>query len=1213
VSTRSPTDPSIGPAGTTRSAPEAPYRGLTPYAEQDASFFFGRESECDIVIANLMASRLTLLYGASGVGKTSLLRAGVTHSLQASSEANLARYGAPEFVVVYFNRWSGDPVQALIQSVRESVGSVLGDRADRAQIPAGPLTEVLHAWTSFLDADLLIILDQFEEYFIYHPDEQAGGSFAQTFVDAVNRADLRASFLVAIREDTLARLDRFKGRLPNLFDNYLRTRHLDMTAARAAIEKPLKAYNDLLPHAEPFRAEPDLVSTVLDEVQIGKVVLGAAGRGAVDQGGAIADPRVETPYLQLVLTRLWREEAASGSRTLRLETLRRLGGARRIVRTHLDEALAELSTEQQDVAARVFHHLVTPSGTKIAHTVSDLADYTELSEPAVASLLETLSSGEVRVLRRVAVAGREDDAPYEIFHDVLAQAILDWRARHIQARAAEARLAVTIQRGAERTRAAEERAHRYREWLRRGSVVAMVILILLLATIAVLARQAQQTALQGRRELRQGLRSSQLATQSLKDLSNDPVSSLRLAVEAFDAQPSPAAEYALRQAMSQSRVRTVLRGHRDSVLSAAYSPDGRHALTASMDSTLRIWDTASGDQVAQLELAAPARHFAGRPQFSRDGRLVLAATRAEPGEIYVWPWRQGGDPVVLRTPSTVNAAAFSPDADLVVSGHGDDTARVWDWRDTRPVTFGRPSKDVDVTSVAFAPDGRHVAAGDSLGTVRVWPVADPGAERTLPGHTGYVNQVEFSRDGATLATASDDGTARLHRWRTGAPATVLSGQGSGVYRLAFSPDGRRIATAGVDTTASVWDVAFGRMVAQLGGHLAEQYDISFSPDGRMVATASYDTSARVFEVATGQALAILRGRSGTVFTVQFAPDGRTLVTGNADGTARTWTVTSGLTLAGHRDLVNRATADGDGRFLVTASDDGTARVWDARTGRSLAVLREQGGAVNDASFDPDGERVVTAGTDAEGAGIARVWNWRSGTGKVLYRTWDSGVNSARFTGDGKLLVLTTNENAQIWDVRANRLRKKIGLSEAERAHNAFAVFTDASLSPDGRLVVTSHLDRAARLWDAATGTLVRSLAIPAGIVQSAEFDHSGRSIVTAGDDGIARVWDPATGKVVHSLVSPSGELRSASFSPDGGRVVAGSSSGTTLVSDVASERLLAAVQRHSGMINTARFTPDGRRIITASDDHTGRIYPCELCAPASDVLASARRQLARLS
>ena len=205
-------------------------------------------------------------------------------------------------------------------------------------------------------------------------------SFAVEFPRAVNRADLRVSFLITIREDALARLDRFKGRLPYLFDNYLRTRHLSIAAARAAIEEPLAAYNQLVSPPRPFTAEPELVQMVLDQVQIGRVALRAAGRGVVEQEASPASSiqRIETPYLQLVLTRLWQEEVATGSFTLRAGTLRQLGGAQQIVHTHLDEALGALSARQQDVAAAIFHHLVTPSGTKIAHTAPDLADYVQL-------------------------------------------------------------------------------------------------------------------------------------------------------------------------------------------------------------------------------------------------------------------------------------------------------------------------------------------------------------------------------------------------------------------------------------------------------------------------------------------------------------------------------------------------------------------------------------------------------------------------------------------------------------------------------------------------------------------------------------------------------------------------------------------------------------------------------------------------------------------
>jgi Cdc6-like AAA superfamily ATPase len=195
--------PDAPPAESLR-APESPYRGLTPYLEQDAPLFFGREDECDLVIDNMMASRLTLLYGASGVGKTSLLRAGVAHELLASSRRNIADYGSPEHVVVYFNRWSDDPMPELIRCIHESGTMFLDGLAKEPPITSASLAETIRAWTTTLESDLLIVLDQFEEYFLYDADDDSEGSFAVEFPVAVNRPDLRVSFLIAIREDALA-------------------------------------------------------------------------------------------------------------------------------------------------------------------------------------------------------------------------------------------------------------------------------------------------------------------------------------------------------------------------------------------------------------------------------------------------------------------------------------------------------------------------------------------------------------------------------------------------------------------------------------------------------------------------------------------------------------------------------------------------------------------------------------------------------------------------------------------------------------------------------------------------------------------------------------------------------------------------------------------------------------------------------------------------
>src|SRR5439155_20314751 len=148
-----------------------------------------------------------------------------------------------------------------------------------------------------------------------------------------------------------------------------------------------------------------------------------SGRGVVGSEAPVRGPKmhVETPYLQLVLTRLWEEEMRAGSHVLRLATLEDLGGAQNIVRTHLDTAMSARPPHEQDVAARVFRYLVTPSGTKIAYTVDDLAAYADVPQRELTSVLQQLASGSTRILRPVAPPPDKPATPrYEIFHELPA-------------------------------------------------------------------------------------------------------------------------------------------------------------------------------------------------------------------------------------------------------------------------------------------------------------------------------------------------------------------------------------------------------------------------------------------------------------------------------------------------------------------------------------------------------------------------------------------------------------------------------------------------------------------------------------------------------------------------------------------------------------------------------------------------------------------------
>jgi len=414
------------------SVPSSPYLGLVPYSEGDAAFFFGRSTEAAIVAANLRASRLTILYGPSGVGKSSLLMAGAVHLLR--EEAHAATDGP--FAVCVYRSWLDESVRGLREAARVELQTLAVEEALPPALPT--LAETFRAWTERAGT-LLVVLDQFEEYFQYHPGEGDGErltGFAAELARIINDQRLPVHVLLSIREDAWAKLDRFEGHIPSLFTNYLRVNHLDLGAAREAIEGPIAAWNRTLPsgHAT-YSIEPALTEVVLQAAAGGGLTLDSSSENT--QLAASHGNRIEAPFLQLVLERLWSATLTEGADTLTLRRLEALGGARRIVENHLLEALSHLTPPEKDVASDCFRFLVSSTRTKIAQSATDLAQWIQRPEPQVTAVLEKLCSGEGgRILRTVATdSERAQSTSYELFHDVLAEPIMAWRGQHEQERA----------------------------------------------------------------------------------------------------------------------------------------------------------------------------------------------------------------------------------------------------------------------------------------------------------------------------------------------------------------------------------------------------------------------------------------------------------------------------------------------------------------------------------------------------------------------------------------------------------------------------------------------------------------------------------------------------------------------------------------------------------------------------------------------------------
>jgi hypothetical protein len=396
-----------------------PYVGLQPYSEADQDYFFGRERDSRIITSNLYAAPLTVLYGPSGVGKSSILRAGVLSRLQTS----------PRTVVVIFDGWADQNVLSTLKArCLEAITEAAGAR-DLQIDPGLPLDELLFSAIQAFGSTILIILDQFEEYFLYHPETEQDNLFDSEFARTINREEIDGNFLVAMREDSLSRLDRFRARIPNMLSNALRLRHLDADSARDAMRKPLEVYAEQHPTQPPMSIEDALVEELIEEIQVEKLMIGEGGQGVIERFDIETDVRIEAPFLQLALTRLWNEERERGSQVMRLETLNALGGAGRIIRTHMDSAMNALLPAEQETAADLFRYMVTPSGTKIAYTAADLEYYAK-SKRSLQPILDKLSQGNVRIMRPVTSPGEPGVIRYQIYHDVLAPAVLDWRARY---------------------------------------------------------------------------------------------------------------------------------------------------------------------------------------------------------------------------------------------------------------------------------------------------------------------------------------------------------------------------------------------------------------------------------------------------------------------------------------------------------------------------------------------------------------------------------------------------------------------------------------------------------------------------------------------------------------------------------------------------------------------------------------------------------------
>lgn len=660
-------------------------------------------------------------------------------------------------------------------------------------------------------------------------------------------------------------------------------------------------------------------------------------------------------------------------------------------------------------------------------------------------------------------------------------------------------------------------------------------------------------------------------------------------------------------------------------------------------SLVKSWELASGKELfsGNLESDAITDLF-----YQTDGKLVALGRNGHSARL----WEVVASGKLLATfegAPSVWALAYSLDGSLIAWGGEDGKVRLSQSTTGQQLAVLNAHQAL-VTAIAFGPDGKTFATASRDRSAKLWALSGLTSSgggstlsikevATLGGYQAWVNALTFSPDGKLLATASSDSQVKLWDVASGQERFNLKGHPYSVWALAFSPDGKFLASAGKSSSQGsgssilLWEVATGQLQPVQISYPIPVTALAFSPDGKFLASSADDQSLVLWNVATGRNLTTLKSALPNYSTSSsiseqraylfFTPNGQRLISGNREGGVKLWEVNSGG--SGGRELFDLGLHYPSGLFALALAPDGgtlaggyndaSIKTWDLVVAPQAAqptvsptlsalptgaqavtspspnavdlkplyatpVPPGHSGPVKSVIFSPDGQSLFSV----EGNGTIIRWNVATKQEIATYR--GEGWDLLALSPDGKLVAGSgPNSRIRLWEVASGRLVREIQLSGGSERVMALA------FSPDGKWLASSGAgypnpqDNTVQLWEVASGRLIRQLVGHDKIVSLLAFSPDGKELASGINEGHLKFWEVATGlEKANWTLGSSAQLMGLAYSPDGKTVAVSGYHQLVWLWDTAShkERKSWAVQDNSGVL---AFSPDGKTLVTGGD------------------------------